>query len=252
MIKNLSILLGCLLLIGCSSANMAKKIGTGGGWASEHTRHCPAYRFSEDGKMEEPKNAYKHYHISYAGDEGIAAIKRAKQYVLQRGGPDFMDKLTIEYIAITYPEKIDEFLKMDKDAYILSKCEVRYYVEFMLTVAGSAKYRFGIYMDDELNHLHWPPEFPDYNINSDSCKIIAPERACKIAQQKHRHQLKDAQSMALEFDRDVKDFVWEIKGEEKDIPYRQVEYWIVKVHAATGQVVGTQMRITSSHNTRYF
>lgn len=240
----------CLFLF--SASLNAQKIEEGGDRGTDHTFHCPSYSFSDNGKRGVPLEPSGVFHISLAGDEGQKAIKQAKMYIEQRGGSTFLEKLAVDHIEITHPEKIDAFLQRDKTRYVPAKCEITYYVEFVFTAAENAKYRFGIFMDEKFNMLFYPPDFPTDYINNDFYNVMSPEKAYHIARKKHRSQLKDAESMALAYDYDLDSFVWEIKGEEKHINWRQVEYWIVKVHAVTGQVVGTQMKVTSAHDSRYF
>lgn len=240
----------CLLLF--SGTINAQKLEAGGKYDYDHTYHCPTYRFSDKGKNEEPVKAYYTYHISLAGDEATKAIEQAKIYVEQRSGKNFTEMLSVDHIEISYPDKIDEFLKKDDDRYVLSECKIKYYVEFVFKTVDDAKYIFGIFMDEQFNQLFYPHDIPHYYTNPDFYKVISSKKAYNIARKKHKSQLKDAESIALEYDDDMNSFVWQIKGEKKHVNWREVEYWTIKVDANTGEIVGTQKRITSSHNSRFF
>lgn len=192
-------------------------------------------------------------HISLAGSVGQTAIAKAREYVNAASGEEFVKKTKLAHLTITYVDSIDIFRKRHYNPhYSASKCgNVKYCVYLRFTPQPESSLLIAVPMNDKFE-LTEPLHLPDREKNPDFDKIIPREKAYKIARKKYGSLLKNAESIALQYDDDINSFVWEIDSDQKYIELFKFEYWTIKVDAVTGRIVGSQMKITTGHNTRFF
>jgi Peptidase propeptide and YPEB domain len=234
--RKATVILSFIVLTGCSSA--IPEITVGGLW-SKHPI-CPCQSFYQDETLTSlPNSALKS--ITLADRDALKAIDTAKNYVKKRSGNEFFSRINLSSVTITYKDSADAFKQKYSQPFSKEKCgEIKYRVEFSFMPYKEASYFFEICLNENFelaSDLGLPKK-----ADADFYNIISPQRAAKIALRKQRRLLKQADIISLEYDDGLESFVWEIKGGYKNIKTEKFEFWVVKVHAVTGRIVGTVLR----------
>ena len=169
------------------------------------------------------------------------AYEAINNYLRQRGGPNFVSKLTLYDVDVTY---LDSQRKFDnkRPLYNLEKCgDVKYYFRFLFRPDKLTEYRFGIALDS-FNQIVSPASFPNYKANPHFDRLIPPIKAYKMIVKSHRHLVYPLKSIELEYNGIEGRFEWVIKQkkfENSNALVYSYETARVKVDANTGLVVDT-------------
>lgn len=242
------------LLLLFSNFILAQKIEIGGDWSGiDYINLCPTYKFSHDGKLNDPLSILDHNNISQAKPGSQQALAAADYYIKERGGTDFFDSCKFYDLNVAYPENLEELKKVNS-SYKAENCIAKYYASYIFSPGGDIQYRFGIALDEKFQIVSGP-SFPDIKKRPDFHNMISPEDAYNLALTKQRKLIEDAKAIQLEYDKKRNLFVWEITGKSVEEPNNKKEYThgFVRLNAVTGKII-TSCKVTEYHlvNSRYF
>ncbi len=223
------------------SCKPGHKVVSDNDWNGYHYSYfCPAYCFSETGKLGGHLDILNPNHISLVPENGKKAIEEAKQYLRTRGGVEFLNKASFYDIDITYLDSLNKF-NNKSPLYNLEKCgETRYFVRFLFKPMGKTEYRFGVAMNDQFQVIS-KPVFPDHHKHPGFHNIISPDAAIGAAKKKHASWIEPIESIELIYAENLDCFVWEIISErkfKKGHPY-EFKQGYVDVNANTGKKIDT-------------
>lgn len=226
-----------LLLFTLTGCGPTRRIETGGDWTGYHYSYfCPAYRFSDHAKRATQLSILNANPIWMADANCQTAVTKAKEYIKQRAGSDFLATVRFEDIDITYADSAERF-KNKHPQYDLSKCgETKYYVRFLFHPQAHIDYCFGIALNAQFEMIS-TFDIPDKNKSPGFMHIIKPLEAYGIAKKEHKTLIKPLESIELTYDTALNYFVWEIEGKRKLIGRADYEVGMVNVNATTGKVI---------------
>jgi hypothetical protein len=235
--KKITIHITIILLL--TSCSIKQKIEVGGDWSGyDYSYFCPSYCFSENGGKSNNLNVLDANHISLAGIGCNIAIEKANEYIKQRGGQVFFNKLVFYDIDITYLDSVKRF-DNKRPLYNLDKCgETKYYIRYVFLQERSELYRFGIALNEKLEVIS-KKSFPDINRNPEFYNVINPYKAYRIAIKKNKSIIKPIKSIELVYEENTDSFVWELIKEEDNDNQNEYEIGMIKINATTGEILNT-------------
>lgn len=224
-----------LLVFSLFACKTYKKIGTGGDWTGyEYSYFCPAYSFSETGKMYHPLSILDANHISLAGTDCQVAIDTAKEHIGKRGGASFLGHSKFSSIDITYLDSSAKFLNK-RPLFDLKKCgSTKYFIQFLYQPSKHIAYRFGIALNAQFEVIS-KPCFPDVSVTPNFDQLIGPLKAFRMAKKQNRELLLPLEKLELIYDSKLNCFVWEMQSGVRELEKPKYEYGILKMEAHTGK-----------------
>lgn len=196
--------------------------------------------FSESKYGESIDSIIKHYEF---------VSKKAEQYILNRAGKKFLEKLKFWELVVIYrnSKTIDNF---DDIKYDINKFdEVSYYIKYKY-IHNGAQYRFGIEFDKNGNRTS-EHAFPDGNTNKEFEKIIPFCEAVSFARTTPYLKDKPLGKGQLEYLHDINSFVWLLEEGMitflTEAKYRKLNpnpepnnRYLIYIDAQTNQIVKTK------------
>lgn len=224
-----------LTTVSCKTTN---KIFVGGDWTGyDYSYFCPHYSFGENGKVSDRIDILNTNHMSLAPTDYQKALNKAKDYINERGGTDFLNAITFNHIDITFKDSVENF-KNKRPLYNLEKCgQTKYYIRFHYNPNKETEYRFGVALTNDLVIIS-KPQFPDIKTSPDFSRVISPRKALSIAKKKHKSLISPIKRIELTYDEQLNYFIWEIKseGKTKDNP-NEYEIGFVRINASNGKII---------------
>lgn len=161
------------------------------------------------------KDTIYHQNISYPND--LEKIKKyadfifskSKEYIINRAGESFYNKLTLYQVEVNYPETVEIKNSDDEIFFELSNFEVSYWIIYTYK-NNNYKYAFGLEFDKN-GELISENKFPNYLKNQNFENLTDPCKALALVKKKRSFKNKKVDYIELAYLEEKNSFCWLIE-----------------------------------------
>lgn len=155
--------------------------------------------------------------IKYYSD---IVFKHSENYIIERAGKEFYNKLKIHQLEVNYKDSI-KIVYENQDLYDLSNYDVTYWILYTYN-NKNIEYGFGLEFD-KTGKMISENKFPKYSNNLDFEKLTDYCNALELVKNDSRFKNKEVDYIELSYLDDVNSFCWLI--EEKIEPNSKIGIW---------------------------
>lgn len=182
-------------------------------------------------------------HISKIQKYADFILKKSEDYIKQRAGSRFLEKLVFQDIMVIYhdysiiPDYYDRIYNLD------SCGKISYWLTYKYFSDTSIEYLFGIEFDSEGNRIS-EHKFPDISKNENFMNIIELCNAIDISKKQNIVQIDSIKTIELNYDNEISSFIWLFK---EDYPENEGlnEFDVIYINANSGKIYKTEKEYLS-------
>lgn len=209
--NNFIFILLFLFQVGFSQCEDIDKLELGGTYISRTNNYIPFET--------KYKDTIYHEDISYPNDlekiKGYAdfIFSKSKEYIIDRAGESFYNKLTLYQVEVNYPESVEIKNSEDEIFFELSNFDVSYWIIYTYK-NDNFRYAFGLEFDKN-GVLISENKFPDYSKNQSFENLTAPCEALALVKKKRSFKNKKVDFIKLAYLDEANSFCWLVKEQLK-------------------------------------
>lgn len=216
--RHLIILLTLVSYFGFSQCEDSDKLNLGGTYLSKTNNYIPFEIKYKDSVYKE--DIFYPFDVKNIEKYTDFIFKKSEDYIVQRGGKDFFQKLIFDHLEVNYKDSI-KVVYENQELYDLSKQNVTYWLIYTYS-NKNIKYAFGLEFDKN-GEMISENKFPKYSENIDFESLSNYCDALEIVKKDKRFKNKTVNYIKLTYLDSINSFCWLV--EEKPKPNKVLGKW---------------------------